>query len=217
MNKRTGLWLLLGVALIAAVSGFAIRSQHDRSRTGATSQGIPLAVGKDSSGSGGLTAAMIAKLDLDPASVRDRGSFSPSPGTEYHVYSGRLQDGQGCVVEDTVSTSDRTPDGRPLHETGTACSPDVFLGHKVAWTLRTERGAPGEGIEYLLGISAPDVARVEVLLSNGDAGPAQLTSDGGFFYRQPADTAPADRIATIVSYNRGGMEIDRMTVHGGAY
>jgi hypothetical protein len=130
--------------------------------------------------------------------------------------SDHRHDGQGCLVEDTVSALDRAPNRQPLHETGAACSPNVFLGHKIAWTPRTEGGSPGSSApsrEYVLGVAASGVARVDAFLASGESAPAHLNGNGGFFYREPADAARAGvGIASLVAYDDAGREIDRMAV-----
>jgi hypothetical protein len=158
-----------------------------------------------------LPDVAIRGMKLDRASVRAVGTFSGPNGASRAVFTARRADGQGCIVESSVSGT--TPSGQPLHLTGGGCSPDVFLGHSIAW-VQSGAGGPSAAARkdlYIYGIAKPNVARVEVVSSDGTTSTVRINGNHAFYFQMPkASLAQGVEPETIRSFDAQGTQLDAM-------
>jgi hypothetical protein len=158
-----------------------------------------------------LPDVAIRGMKLDRASVRSVGTFSGPSGARRDVFTARRADGQGCIVESSVSGT--TPSGQPLHLTGGGCSPDVFLGHSIAW-VQSGAGGPTAAARkdlYIYGIAKANVARIEVVASDGTVSNVRINGNHAFYFQMPKTSlALGVEPRTIRSFDAEGTQLDSM-------
>lgn len=152
---------------------------------------------------------VIERLQLRRGEIRHLATFRVRGG-KHSLFMAPTAKGETCLVEDVESGT--TPDGRPLRVYGGSCSPDVWLGHEIAWTMHsggaTDRATP----ITLVGVARSSVAAVALVNLAGERRLAALTSTSAFvFDLSAAENAAFDPVA-IVALSRGGNEIDRMSL-----
>jgi hypothetical protein len=158
-----------------------------------------------------LPDVAIHGMKLDRASVQSVGTFSGPNGARRNVFRARTTGGEGCIVEDSVTGT--TPSGQPLHLTGGGCSSDVFLGHSIAW-VQGGAGGPSAAAKkdlYIYGIAKPNVARVEVVSSDGTTSDVRINGNHAFYFQLPKTSlAQGVEPKTIRSFDVQGTQLDAM-------
>jgi hypothetical protein len=155
-----------------------------------------------------LPDVAIRGMKLDRASVRSVGVFLGPNGARRDVFTAHTTGGQGCIVESSVSGT--TPSGQPLHLTGGGCSPDVFLGHSVAWV---QSGTAAMKDIYIYGVAKPNVARIEVVSSDGTISNVRINGNRAFYFQMPKTSLEQGvEPKTIRSFDAQGTQLDAMQV-----
>jgi len=160
-----------------------------------------------------LPEVAIRGMKLNPASVRAVGTFSGPTGASRNVFTAHTTGGHGCIVESSVTGT--TPSGQPLHLTGGGCSPDVFLGHSIAW-VQSGAGGPSASARndlYIYGIAKPDVARVEVVSSDGTISSVGINGRHAFYFQMPKTSLEQGVEPKMIrSFDAQGTQLDQMSL-----
>lgn len=215
MPRRTLVVIVSAAATLVAASLLAIAQRTDstttRPRAGndavsqmvaASSRPVPAAEQK-------VPEAAIEMLQLRRAEIRHLATFRVRGG-QHRLFIAPTAKGETCLVEDVESGT--TPDGRPLRVYGGSCSPDVWLGHRIAWTIHSS-GANGDRQRLtLVGVARPSVASVALVNALGERRVASLTPTSAFvFDLSAAENALFEPVA-IVALDGVGRGVDRMSL-----
>lgn len=175
---------------------------------GAIAQPVATSAGPAPSAEWRVPEKVIELLQLRRAEIRHLATFRLRGG-EHSLFMAPTAKGETCLVEDVESGT--TPDGRPLRVYGGSCSPDVWLGHQIAWTMHS--GATDRATSLtLVGVARSSIAAVALVNVADERRVAALTSTSAFvFDLSAAETAAFDPVA-IVALSRSGGELDRMSL-----
>jgi hypothetical protein len=136
-----------------------------------------------------------------------RGRFSARSGGTYAVGQAPLANPAGeCIA--VVG---------PGGDTGSACSePRLFSRGPVVWVESFEGGpAPASRTsEYIAGIAADAVKRIDVIRSDGVSRPASLTADNAFFFElDAADLARGTYLDHLEARGANGRLVSRIAMN----
>jgi hypothetical protein len=216
VGRRTGIAAVaIGAAAAALTFGLTRTSGSTRSaHASSVHVAAPLRLLGQQAGAPAtptLPDTAISGMKLDRASVRSVGTFTGPNGASRDVFTARTTGGQACIVESSVTGT--TPSGEPLHLTGGGCSPDVFLGHSIAW-VQSGAGGPTAAARkdlYIYGIAKPNVARIEVFSSDGTISNVRINGQHAFYFQMPkASLAQGVEPKTIRSFDAQGAQLDSM-------
>lgn len=210
MRVRTLVMVAISAAtVVGAGLALAHRNQSSASQAmlgqGAVARLAVATAGPNAAAEPSVRETAIRLLQLRRGEIRHLATFHVRGG-EHRLFLAPTAKGETCLVEDVESGT--TPDGRPLRVYGGSCSPDVWLGHRLAWTMHSGAANGAERLT-IVGVARPSVANVALVNAAGERRVAALTPSSAFVFDLAAENAAFDPVA-IVALDRAGTEIDRM-------
>ena len=150
---------------------------------------------------------MLRRARIDLRSVRRVGDFATPSGGRHEVFLGETTGGAVCLIDDVVSGT--TPDGRPLHVYGSACSPRPLRRAVLMFKVGTARHQNGAETTDFVGVAHERVRSLSLTDEAGKTYEVPLNTMNGFRYELSSGSARAGARAVVVAYDWRGVEMVR--------
>lgn len=198
---------LVGIGVALAIGGLAlaIGERRDGNDPGAeavastaASVSAPAAKGSHASAFERLEERIGAK----PGSSRRIGEFVLSGGRALRLYAVEGEKGALCLIDEIEEFG-----------LGSTCVEPGFRTRRAAFSINSNGGPGRFGEMHLVGVAAPGIASMEIVLSDGSVAPVALNSQQAFVHESTAPELERDALpAALRLFGSSGRLVDTITI-----
>ena len=182
----------ISLGLIVAIAAALAPSNHTTTSNGSQLRGTLITNDETPPtdrelGADGLTDRVVQMLDLDPATIRAVGSFTPTTGGSHEVYLARTTSGKTCLVEERIFDIPGKVPG--IYGGGCDPGPSGPRDLKIAISAQGDPDAPGTRGISIVGVAGVEISRITLTLRDGRKLPVELNDANAFQYSVPPSSA----------------------------
>ena len=196
---------LAGAALVTALM-LALGSGADESAGSATSSpanAVPAAASGDRSGSESALERIQARIGAKPGSMRRVGTFGLGRGRTLRLYTAQAADGASCLIDE----ADGLGAGSTCLESG------LFHSRRAAFSVNSNGGPERFGELQVVGMVAPEIGSLTVVLTDGSVTEAALNEHRAFLYESTVSDLARDALpAALRLYGRNGRLVETISI-----